>query len=105
MNDYIKAQMANASETFDPETDSIGEGDTSVNATHVRRRRAIGIRNGWPDWWYGNWCGANQGGYANSPKRQCSRACRRPYDYITSDCKKCYPPKDGFDEACMEHDR
>ena len=105
MNDSIMALMANASETVDPETDSIGEEDTSVNATHVRRRRGIGIRNGGLDWWYANWCGPDQGGYTRSPKPGCYHTCHQSYRYVTSDCKKCLPSQNGFDSACMEHDR
>ena len=76
------------------------------NETHVRRyRRGLGWRNGGLDWWYGNWCGGNQGGYTNNPRPWCKSYCWQSSSYITSACRSCLPPKDGFDSACMEHDR
>ena len=70
-----------------------------------RRRRGIGWRNGRLDWWYGNWCGAYQGGYENNPKPHCRWSCDQTKSYVNRACRDCLPPKDGFDEACMEHDR
>lgn len=70
-----------------------------------RSRRGIGVRNGRLDWWYGNWCGAKQGGYQSNPKPSCKRLCRKSTRYITSACRRCLPPTDRLDQACMEHDR
>ncbi|XP_068754270.1 uncharacterized protein [Montipora capricornis] len=70
-----------------------------------RSRRGIGWRNGWLDWWYGNWCGAYQGGYQNNPKPVCKSVCKNTTSYINDACRKCLPPNDTLDEACMEHDR
>lgn len=72
--------------------------------TSRRRRRGIGWRGGTLDWWYGNWCGPYQGGYAYYPKPSCRGVCHTT-SYVNSACRSCLPPKDGLDEACMEHDR
>jgi len=83
--------------------------DSLTNETSMvsrRRRRGIGQRPGgrW-DWWYGNWCGPSQGGYAKYPKKSCKNVCGTTTSYVNSACRRCLPPKDGLDDACMEHDR
>lgn len=74
--------------------------------TSRRRRRGIGQRpgGGW-DWWYGNWCGPFQGGYAKYPQKSCKGVCWYTTSYVNSACRQCLPTKDGLDDACMEHDR
>jgi len=78
-----------------------------MSMTSRRRRRGIGRRpgGGW-DWWYGNWCGHNQGGYAYYPRKSCRSNCYTSnYAYVSTACRRCFPPIDGLDAACMEHDR
>jgi len=70
-----------------------------------RRKRGLGRRGGSIDWWYGNWCGPKQGGYTNNPKPICKYFCYRSTSYVNRACCDCLPPRDGLDEACMEHDR
>ena len=76
-----------------------------LRKTVRRRRRGIGWRNGKLDWWYGNWCGPNQGGYSNNPNVSCKSACQSSTIYVSRACRGCLPPQDPLDEACMEHDR
>ena len=89
------------------ETASLHNDSTTQQLQQIarRRRRGIGLRGGKLDWWYGNWCGPHQGGYTSYPKRACNRECHRSTRYVTHACRQCLPPKDGLDEACMEHDR
>ena len=109
MNDSVIAQrINNGSKVYGPETDSI-------NTTHAKRiRRGIGVRNGGIDWWYANWCGANQGGYENNPRPGAVANVIKQQFYLftlyngytyTRDCRNCIPTKNGLDSACMEHDR
>lgn len=76
-----------------------------LRETVRRRRRGIGWRNGKLDWWYGNWCGPNQGGYSKNPNVSCKSACQRSTIFVSRACRGCLPPQDVLDEACMEHDR
>ena len=89
------------------ETASLHNDSTAQQLQEIvrRRRRGIGFRGGRLDWWYGNWCGPYQGGYTSYPKPACKRECSRSTRYVTHACRKCLPPKDSLDEACMEHDR
>lgn len=73
--------------------------------TSRRRRRGLGRRGGRWDWWYGNWCGPFQGGYAKYPQKSCKGVCKTTTSYVNSACRQCLPTKDGLDAACMEHDR
>lgn len=72
----------------------------SLQETARRHRRGI-----WDNWKYGRWCGAKQGGYKNEPKPSCKYICKKTTSYVNSACRKCLPPKDMLDAACMEHDR
>lgn len=90
------------------ETTSFGNDSFAqqVQKTARRRRRGTGRhRRGLTDWWYGNWCGADQGGYEDKPKKVCKYFCYRSTSYVNRACRNCLPPQDGLDDACMEHDR
>lgn len=92
------------------ETDSLYNDNETMarqQPSTSRRKRGLGIRDGSIDWWYANWCGAKQGGYAKYPKKSCkSLYCTTTsYSYVNQRCRNCLPPKDSLDEACMEHDR
>ena len=89
------------------ETSFRSNGSSPGNQTEATRiRRGLGMRgSGTPDWWYGNWCGPYQGGYEDNPRPQCKAKCGPRYAYISDACRRCLPPRDGLDEACMEHDR
>lgn len=77
-----------------------------LSMTLRRRRRGIRLRKQVTEmWWYGNWCGHNHGGYSSYPKPSCYGVCKRSTSYVNSACRRCLPTKDGFDAACMEHDR
>ncbi|XP_031549715.1 uncharacterized protein LOC116287211 isoform X2 [Actinia tenebrosa] len=103
MNETVRNFILNV--TKEANLTAISESDSPDSVAH-RRRRGLGTRpNGDLDWWYGNWCGKEQGGYERYPKPACNSLCRQSTRYITSDCRNCLPPKDGFDAVCMEHDR
>jgi len=90
------------------ETTSFGNDSFAqqLQKTARRRRRGTGRhRRGLTDWWYGNWCGADQGGYEDKPKKVCKYFCYRSTSYVNRACRDCLPPQDGLDDACMEHDR
>lgn len=91
---------------FENETKSLFN-DTEASHPPImsRRRRGIGWRNGFIDWWYANWCGPYQGGYTDNPNRSCKPLCDRTTSYVNQDCRNCLPPLDTLDDACMEHDR
>lgn len=106
----IEKNIRELSTNFTHQTnDSISLSNASLlqqpSSVVKRRRRGIGWRNGGLDWWYGNWCGAYQGGYENNPKPHCRWFCSKTKSYVNRACRDCLPPQDGLDEACMEHDR
>jgi hypothetical protein len=108
MNKTVEALILNATKEANGTALSVSDlaKSNQDSVFHRRRRRGLGKRpNGDLDWWYGNWCGAYQGGYTKYPKPSCNYLCYQSTRYITPACRACLPPKDGFDEACMEHDR